>query len=450
MCERALNPQGTRRHGASQWIIGGMTLLLIGGCAYTPATREFDPKSFDRVAVGQSRAEVLSHFGRPTLLETDRFFVYRFSRIEGTRRVPVPMVTRSWDVGQADFRLAVEFDSRGRVAHYAITGSDMHITSGEFGAPPETVIVADGKSETKWKDWTPFGIATLAVGTSSNGQVIAWVNGEHLVRVNGGSRNAHADIPSDVDLHQVCVAVSPLGDRIALVHPNVRLYETHALDHWQLLKTSPAARATAATFSPDGRRLVTGDERGGIHVWDAESGELQGSWQGHGAPVRSLAFDSAGERLASAAPRESLKIWEAATWTPIGEWSLPGDRVTLSPDGHQVAVAYRTGFVEVWDIDRTEPVAGEECPVITNVFLAMNDEDPPHVAFSADGQKLLVNGNALYGTGSWRPVWRSNGHVGCAALCSSSDNMVVAVPRAIQVWKVSGAVPTPVRLLADR
>jgi WD40 repeat protein len=64
-------------------------------------------------------------------------------------------------------------------------------------------------------------------------------------------------------------------------------------------------------FSPDGRRLATGDFRALVRIWDASSGEELVTLKGHRSWVWSLAFSPDGTRLYSGSRDRTVRIWRA-------------------------------------------------------------------------------------------------------------------------------------------
>jgi WD40 repeat protein len=83
-----------------------------------------------------------------------------------------------------------------------------------------------------------------------------------------------------------------------------------------------------------------------VKLWDAASGRLLKTLEGHTASVLSVAWDGAGARLASAGVDKSVKLWDAASgrllktleghtaWVWSVAWDGAGARlVTGSADG---------------------------------------------------------------------------------------------------------------------
>lgn len=67
--------------------------------------------------------------------------------------------------------------------------------------------------------------------------------------------------------------------------------------------------ATAIAVLPDGRWLATGDARGGVSLYDLESGKLLVRYAGHAKVVPGIAVSPDGQRLASASQDGTLKLW---------------------------------------------------------------------------------------------------------------------------------------------
>jgi WD40 repeat protein len=143
---------------------------------------------------------------------------------------------------------------------------------------------------------------------------------------------------------------------------------------------------SSAVFSPDGKRVVGTAGRWGkpdeMKVWDAQTGQLTLSLQGHSDGVTSVAFSPDGKRVVIASLDKTVKVWDARTGQEIR--SLQGHNglvrsVAFSPDGKRIVSASEDKTVKVWDAESGQAV------------LSLNGHIGPvtSVAFSPDGNRLV-------------------------------------------------------------
>jgi WD40 repeat protein/serine/threonine protein kinase len=148
---------------------------------------------------------------------------------------------------------------------------------------------------------------------------------------------------------------------------------------------------TAVAFSPDGSRLATGGKDQLIHVFSTQDWQERQVLRGHDATVRTLQWSPDGQMLISGAPDETVRIWDVDTAQELRQ--LPGVHGTVrcvgwSPDGRFVVAAVERE-VRVWstaDWQERPPLQGAGDSVICLAF----HPQQPWLAVGGYFDELLV------------------------------------------------------------
>lgn len=109
----------------------------------------------------------------------------------------------------------------------------------------------------------------------------------------------------------------------------------------------------SASYSLDGRRIVTASADRTARVWDAEKGRLLAELKGHGHSVSSAAFSPDGLRIVTASYDRTVRVWEADGGLLLAELKGHGGRVfgaAIGPDGRSVVTASWDHTARVWDL----------------------------------------------------------------------------------------------------
>ena len=108
------------------------------------------------------------------------------------------------------------------------------------------------------------------------------------------------------------LAFSPDGRLLAVATSiGLYLYDIPALSEVRFIATDAAVLDIA--FSPDGRLLASGSSDKTVRLWDAASGQLVRTLEGHTDSVYSVAFSPDGRLLAFGSDDTTVRLWDAAS-----------------------------------------------------------------------------------------------------------------------------------------
>ena len=149
------------------------------------------------------------------------------------------------------------------------------------------------------------------------------------------------------------VMFSPDGRRLASASNMVQIWDAETGALQQTLQ-GHTMLITSVAFSHDGRRLASASYDMTVRIWDAETGVLQRTLEGHTCGIESVTFSHDGRRLASASDDETVRIWDAETGFP--QQTLDGhasavNSVMFSPDGRRLVSASGDSTVRIWNAE---------------------------------------------------------------------------------------------------
>jgi WD40 repeat protein len=116
------------------------------------------------------------------------------------------------------------------------------------------------------------------------------------------------------------------------------------------LITIPDQAASAASWSPDSKRIATAQARV-IKIWDWKTGNLEATLVGHRKDVASLAWSPDGRQIASASADLTTRIWDVASKTlnlSFGGHSVAVQRVAWNPIGNRLASIDIFGTTQIY------------------------------------------------------------------------------------------------------
>ncbi|MEQ8788658.1 MAG: WD40 repeat domain-containing protein [Pirellulaceae bacterium] len=243
-----------------------------------------------------------------------------------------------WDVPSGKLRQTLEVDQRGVDA----LALDPRSTVLAIGGASGVIQVFDAKT---FKLLHTLGSTTGATPGAVSGAVCGLSispDGRQLASVSSsgwqeGGGEEEADEPFGVTLWDLAAG----RKQKEIAHP------------------APTFGATALAFLPEGKQLVTAQDRT-LRVVDVEAGKTVETVELPQLPrtLGALALHADGRRLVTGAFEPMLRLWDVGGWKQVGGWDAhdrePPPRrgvsaVGFSPDGAYVLSGGMDGMVCVWD-----------------------------------------------------------------------------------------------------
>jgi len=172
---------------------------------------------------------------------------------------------------------------------------------------------------------------------------------------------------------------------------------------------------TSVSYSPDGRRIVSGSHDDTVRVWDAESGAELAALRGHDEDVTSVSYSLDGRWIAcNSAYRGPVKVLDSRSMAKLAELKPESDVLgvsafAFSSDGKHLACADRDDIV-VWDW-QTETRLFRLVGHLYKIEMVGNTERLVHitsVAYSRDNQYIVSASQdgtvRVWETASGRPL----------------------------------------------
>lgn len=194
------------------------------------------------------------------------------------------------------------------------------------------------------------------------GNVLISVSGEPI---SGGDRISIWDsnggwqlrvLPFNSTGHEVyAIATSPDGTTLAAAGKgsNIQLWNMKSLPQKRELSVpqSPKAFISRLAFSPDGKYLAAGNSQGEIKLWEAEGWKEAGPLETlHKKVITAIAFSPDNMSFVSASSDGTVRLWNVLTGSSrlLKTFDEIPQSLAFSPDGQTLLIGGTKQFISVW------------------------------------------------------------------------------------------------------
>lgn len=178
------------------------------------------------------------------------------------------------------------------------------------------------------------------------------------------------------------MAFSPTGDTLASAGADGVFLWDLAADHGHHCGTSAQGGMFAIAFSPDGKQLATGDDKGQVILWNIQLKKNQHTLTSGTSIVRAVAWNAS--TIVAAGDDGMIRLWRESELKPrqLAGIGRPILALAMSPDGQRLITGDIDGAIRVWSIP-----SGQTTAVLRGHQGAVNA-----IAFIAAGRQAVSGG----------------------------------------------------------
>ena len=138
-----------------------------------------------------------------------------------------------------------------------------------------------------------------------------------------------------------------------------------------------------ASFSPDGKLVVSASAEGKARIWNSETGQLVRELVGHKQTVNTAQFSPNGQRIITAGNDSDAIIWDVKTGVSLGVLKHDDNGVSsaeFSADGTRIVTSSDDGIARIWDAKTLAQLAS----------LIGHSKGVTRARFNADGTRVVT------------------------------------------------------------
>lgn len=225
-----------------------------------------------------------------------------------------------------------------------VTGSGTHLRAwnGLTGKPLREPM--DQAFEIEFLDITPDGRRAIAAGGRPGAHARLW---------DVATGRLIAELPLGGPFRIEAASFSPDGGRVVTGDYGGRVAVWDSASGRLVWDANKGSVVEAAVFSPDSTRIAVGVRDAFAQILDALTGEPLGPPLRHATVVSQISFNADGRLLLTRCWDDTAWVWNAATGARYIETlhlDQPVADAALSPDGERLVTATTDGSLLLWDI----------------------------------------------------------------------------------------------------
>lgn len=284
-------------------------------------------------------------------------------------------------------------------------------------------VVVNNQNEVSYVSYSPDGkqIAYTSIG---DGSVRLWGENEFANKNEIYTFEGHTDAVTSASF-------SSDGKHIitASWDNSVKIWDVETHEEIKTLK-GHKDKVRVALFSPNNLQILSASQDGTIIIWDAMTGEIVHRLCGHEDNVCSAAFSPDGNRIVSSSWDKTIRIWDVNTGNEISVYNHLSSAVSFSPDGRYFVGANK--IVGVFDAATGKIVK----------ILKGHEDAAFSVSFSPDGKRIVSASKdktiRVWDIETEKEIFIMKGHKATvySALFSPNGNRIVSASkdRTVRIW----------------
>ncbi len=222
--------------------------------------------------------------------------------------------------------------------------------------------------------------------------------------------------------------------------PEIAVVDALTGDVRHTFRHPETARVRCAAWRADGAVLAVGTDNSKVYLWRLADERLPVEFLGYSGNVIAASWNPDGNRLITAARDGSTRLWDATTGATLAEWPWTSRLVQIAADGSEFAAHDEVGAATI--ISRLR--APDFCREIAVPFPDLDVQGSAGswaVAFSSDGRTLLAGdtlGVFLFEAASGSPIGNQPANFCWSIACPDAASFCGGTRDGVFRWPMSG------------